>query len=71
MDHNQIDTLNQLKRMKSITNIELSKQLGISPGLLSMWFNHKANMSDTKAQKVKEYIESKQVYHWVKVPVDL
>lgn len=56
-------------KKKKIKNIELADHLGVTPAMVSMFLNHKTTMSAEKQIALKEYIDNKVYYKYVKVEV--
>ncbi|WP_158735125.1 XRE family transcriptional regulator [Alteribacillus sp. YIM 98480] len=63
------DLLLKMKR-KEITNREAAKHVGCSDAMISLFLRNKANMKESKIEKLKEYIEGKperiDINEWIK-----
>jgi len=66
----EIDQLFLEKKRKGLSNKQLAESIGCSESLLSLFFNHKCNLSKEKEIKLKKIINQAKEYRWMKIEID-
>lgn len=63
----QIDELRFEALRKKIKNKDIAKYINCSEGLVSLYLNHKTNMSEHKQRKLIEYIKNQPEVKYIRV----
>ncbi|WP_337020183.1 hypothetical protein [Oceanobacillus massiliensis] len=59
LNRSQVLQLYLKKRTKEIKNIDISRNLGISPSAVSQYFSFQMSLSDENEEKLINFIDSK------------